>query len=397
MNEHAALAAALDRNELVALTCDLIRRQSHPGVETHEEAAARYLAELLNRHGIEAELQLIREHRYNVLARIPGRNRDKTLLLTGHTDTVGDYGCEGLFEPKVKDGRIHGRGACDMKGPVAAMVEAALMLARAGATPACDVALAFVADEEFQSIGTEKLIASGFAADAAVLGEPTGMKMCLGNRGLEWADIRVKGRGGHGSATAGTVNAVVNAAKLVCRIETEIKPRFADRTHPVLGHPQLNVGLIRGGDQPSTVPETCLIKLDRRWIDGESVDGVYAELQGEIDALHAEDPRFEATLSRNLSNLYTMEHGPVCIPADHPVVAALSAALTALTGEAPEKAAFPGWTDASLLGNFGRIPTVIAGPGDIACAHSARECVAIDELCLAARAYARLCLTYGER
>ncbi|MDD3920834.1 MAG: M20/M25/M40 family metallo-hydrolase, partial [Eubacteriales bacterium] len=149
-----------------------------------------------------------------------------------------------------------------------------------------------------------------------------------------------------------------------------------------------------GGNQPSTVPESCLIKLDRRWINGESVESVYAELQGAIDALRIKDPHFEAELSRDMTNLFTMEHGPVCIDPVHPVVQALCNALTLLTGETPEKAAFPGWTDASLLGNFGHIPTLIAGPGDIACAHSEREQVTIAQLELAAQAYALLCLTF---
>jgi len=395
MDSYAELSAALAQDELMEVAGALIHLQSHPGIDTHEEAVAGYIVEYLKPRGIMAEIHPVGEHRVNVLARIPGKNREKTLMFTGHMDTVGDYGHAGLFEPVWRDGVLYGRGACDMKGPIAAMLQAVAMLQRLGQKPACDLLLAFVADEEFQSVGTEALINASIRADAAVLGEPTGMKLCLGNRGLEWADIWVKGIGGHGSATGAQVNAVVNAARLIERIERDIRPLFAGRNHPILGNPQLNIGYIKGGNQPSTVPESCLIKLDRRWIQGESVASVYAEMQSVMDTLKAEDPHFEATLSRDLSNLYTMEHGPVCIELEHAVVRALGEALTKLTGQMPETGAFPGWTDASLLGNFGGIPTLIAGPGDIACAHSEQECVSLAQLKLAAKAYALTALTFA--
>lgn len=384
----------VDRNEVIQLASELISIESHPGNLVCEEGVAAYIHAYFIAHGIRSRLKRIEEHRYNVYAEIEGEDTASSILFTGHMDTVEDYGHPGLFTPKITDGYLYGRGACDMKGPIASMIGAATAITRSNRKPPITVRFAFVADEEFKSIGTEALIEDGPRSEAAVLGEPSRMHLCVGNRGLEWMDIWIHGKAAHGSAAEQGVNAILGAAKLIERIETRLLPDFRNRKDPILGHPVLNFGVIRGGNQPSTVAESCLIKLDRRWIWGESVESIYAEIQDLIDELHAENPSFSAELKRDMVNMNILEHGPCRIDPNHPVVRSAEDAILRYTGTKPPTEPFPGWTDASLLSNFGFTPTLIFGPGDIGCAHSERERVSLDELIQAAAVYADIAMNY---
>lgn len=392
---YGGIKKELDKNELIELTKALISIESHPGCETLEENISKYICNYLKENGIGANLQRVEEHRYNVIAKIEGKNRDKALLLTGHMDTVESYGFKELFTPVVKNNKIYGRGSSDMKGPIASMMMAAVLIKRLDIKPAGDVILAFVVDEEFKSIGTEALIKNGIKADAAILGEPSSMNISIGNRGLEWIDIEVMGKGTHGGTPEEGINAITKAAKLINKIDSELVPQISKRRHDVLGPSLMNIGVIRGGHQPSTVPDNCLIKIDRRWLPEEGVEMVYNEYQSIIDELSEEDKDFKARIYRDDSNMNEMEHGPVYIDREHILVKKLENYIKQVTGEKPEVNAFPGWTDASLISNFGGIPTVIFAPGDISCAHSERECIDIDDLYNAVLIYGLMAINYG--
>lgn len=370
----------------------LVRIPSHPGVERQEEAVALALAEFFAQHGVAAALDEAAPGRPNVLASVAGGRPGRHLLFCGHTDTVplntADPGF--AFSGEIRDGLLLGRGSVDMKGPLAAMAAALVTLASPEALSAGRVTLAAVADEEMQSLGCERLVRSGFQADGAVVGEPTGNRIALGHRGLEWLLIDFVGRAAHGGRPEEGINAIAAAARFLRKAEEELLPAFAARAHPLLGPPTWNVGTIAGGDQPSTVAATCRVTLDRRTVPGETFDGVMEEIESLLAAVRAEMPGLAARVERVPGGMATLEHVGFATPADHPLTVAAVAAAKEVCGAAGALTSFPAWTDGALLSAYAGIPTIVVGPGDLALAHAPHEAIAVDEIEAAARFYARL-------
>lgn len=384
----------IDLVELKELLKNMIAIKSHNQNPYYEERLSKFLYECLTVNGIEAKLSKVSEHRFNVNAVLKGENRGHSLILTGHLDTVGDYGVSGLFTPNEIGGRICGRGACDMKGSIASMIEAMFAIKRSRLILPYDLKLILVVDEEFKSIGTEYFIKSGERGDLAILGEPTNLDICPGNRGLEWLNIKVHGKETHGSTPEKGVNAVVMASRFIERVNKELIPKLSLREHQILGKAMMNIGAINGGFQSSSVPSECLIKIDRRWIFGESVEKVIGEYQQIIDELNREDPKFRATIERDETNMNEMEHGPCCMDIDNPLIKLASCCIKETLEKAPSIHAFTGWTDASLISNFAHIPTMILGPGDISLAHSERESIEVKELFNASVVYSLIALNF---
>ncbi|HEV8238246.1 MAG TPA: M20 family metallopeptidase [Thermoanaerobaculia bacterium] len=382
------------------LAAAMVRIPSHPGVARQEEAVARHLAAWLAAQGVAAELVEVAPGRPNVIVTAGSRDAGAPrLLLCGHTDTVplndGDPG-HG-FSGEVRDGRLLGRGAVDMKGPLAAMAAALVALDGALAEVGAATVLAAVVDEEMESLGAEALVRSRLRADAAVVGEPTGNRVALGHRGLEWLAIDFHGRAAHGGAPERGVNAIVAATRFVALAEERLVPSFASRRHPLLGPPTLNFGTIRGGDQPSTVAAACTLTLDRRSVPGESYAGIVAELTALLAEVERATPGLRTTLRRLEGGMATLEHVALETPADHPLARAAFAARGFVTGDAADApVAFPAWTDGALLAAFAGIPTIVLGPGDLADAHSPRESIGVAELEEGARIYAALALEWAQ-
>lgn len=380
----------LARTGLVELAQALVRTPSHPGLDRQEEAAARLLADWLRARGIEVEWSEAAPGRPNVVARVRAPRPGRTLLLCGHTDTVplnaDDPGFG--FAGEIVDGRLRGRGATDMKGPLAAMAAALAVAAAEGeaALPAGELVLAAVVDEEMESLGAEALVRSGFVADGAVVGEPTGNRLALGHKGIEWLAVDFTGRAAHGGTPRAGINAIAAAGRFLALIEDRLAPALAARLHPLLGAPTLNPGTIHGGDQPSTVAARATIEFDRRTVPGETFETVIAELEALLGEVRARFPGLSTAIRRVAGGMATMEHVALEIDAAHPLVGATAAALAAL-GHDAKPTHFPAWTDGALLSTNGRIPTLVLGPGDLAHAHSPREEVAVDELLDAAAIY----------
>jgi len=381
----------------VALAAELVRIPSHPGLANQEEGVARRLAAWLADQGIESRLDYVAPGRPNLVATV-GRRDAATprILFCGHTDTVplnaGDPG-HG-FSGEVRDGRLLGRGASDMKGPVAAMAAALVALDDVLGELGEAAVLAAVVDEEMESLGAEALIRSGISAGTAVVGEPTGNRVALGHRGLEWLAVHFRGRAAHGGTPERGVNAIAAAARFITLVEERLTPVFAARRHPLLGSPTLNFGTIEGGDQPSTVAASCRLALDRRSVPGETFAAISAELRALLDEIERERPGLTATLGRVEGGMATLEHRALLTAEDHPLARAAFAARRFVLGAREDEApvAFPAWTDGALLAAFGGVPTIVLGPGDLADAHSPRESIAVAEIDAAARIYAALAL-----
>jgi acetylornithine deacetylase/succinyl-diaminopimelate desuccinylase-like protein len=395
------LRARFERAGLLELAQALVRVPSHPGVERQEAAVVEVLRAYLEGHGIACEVRDVAPGRPNLVARVaaeravsgaadgpPGR----TLVLCGHTDTVplnaDDPGVG--FSGEVRDGFLLGRGAVDMKGPVAAMAAALVVAQEDRRLAAGELILAAVVDEEMESLGCEALVrdlqTGALRADAAIVGEPTSNRVALGHKGLEWLAVEFTGRSAHGGTPHAGVSAILGASRFLARVEAELQPTLRGRTHPLLGPPTINPGTIRGGDQPSTVAARCTIEFDRRTVPGETFETVIGELSTLARAVEATLPGLAISIRRLESGMATMEHLPLEISPSHPLVAALTEVVTGRRGN-PEATSFPAWTDGALLWNFGRVPTVVLGPGDLAHAHSPREALSVDELFEAAAIY----------
>ena len=391
-----AIFDEIERLKPVELAAELVKIPSHPGLERQEERVVLALAHFLGERGLDIQMEEIQPGRPNLLVSVSGERPGRHLLLCGHTDTVpvneGDPGVG--FSGEIRDGRLHGRGAVDMKGAVAAMATA--LAALHGRLPAGRVTLAAVIDEEMESLGAEKLVDTSFRADGAVVGEPTSNRIALGHKGLEWFEIDFRGRAAHGGTPEKGINAVSAAGEFIAMVERELKPRLAARRHPILGPPTLNFGRIRGGDQPSTVAAHCVLALDRRTVPGESFQTIVGELTELLARIEQTYPGLSTSVRRSEGGMSTLLHVALVTPPDGPLSRAAEIACASARSGEPARGftSFPAWTDGALLSGYAGIPTIILGPGDLSLAHSPRESCATAEIDEAARIYASLALHF---
>jgi succinyl-diaminopimelate desuccinylase len=331
--------------------------------------------------------------RLSLLAELPhpgGPDPDRpTLIVNGHLDVV-PVGADGWshdpFDPQVIDGRLYGRGTADMKGGIAAAVCALEVLDRAGVPPACKVVFHLVADEERGGrYGTQALLERGLiAGDACLIPEPTGLDLCVAERGLMQARIAVEGRPGHGSRPREGVSAIEHAARLVLALHAA---DYGDSEHPLLGRPTANVGTISGGSTFNTVAESCVIGLDRRVLPGATAASTEAKIRELIDAAGIDGLRyeFEVDMFGEASEMTVAD----------PWVKYVGDALTVATGRQPDVIGMTFTTDARFVRNQAGIPTVVCGPGEVAQAHGNDEFVSVDGLVDATAAFAELMAVYG--
>jgi acetylornithine deacetylase/succinyl-diaminopimelate desuccinylase family protein len=379
----------MDDREILELLQAMVRAPSHPGIPRQEEATARVLEAYLRKHGIACQPVEVRDGRPNLIASIEGRRPGPHLLLCGHMDTVppNEGSSVDYFSAKVEAGRMFGRGTVDMKGALAAMAGALVDIRESGGLDSGRVTLAAVIDEELESLGAEALIRSGLKAEGCIIGEPTENRVAVGHKGLEWLEARFTGRAAHGGTPEAGVSAIAAAAHFASLVEAELVPGFERRRDPVLGLPAINLGTIRGGQQPSMVAADCRIQLDRRWVTTETVEQVFDDLQEILTRVRAARPGLRTELARMPEGMATMLHGPLVIDPEHPLVLAARQAL-ADAGRNSSTAVFPAWTDGALISREAGIPTLVWGPGELKLAHSAEESVLLEDILLAARLYA---------
>lgn len=375
--------------DVVRLLSDLVAADSVnpslvPGA-AGEAAAADVAAQALRAAGLDVVVEPVVDGRPNVIGVLEGREPGPALMFCGHLDTVGVTGMTDPFVPRIADGRLYGRGAQDMKGGVAAMIAAAADLAASWSRGRLIVAC--VVDEEFASIGADALVAR-WSADAAVVTEPTDLRMAVGHKGFAWVDVQVRGRAAHGSRPSEGRDAILHMGRVLRRLE-EIDRGLQARTGvPMQGTPSLHASLISGGRELSMYPDHCALQYERRTVSGETDAVVMAEIDALLASLRTEDPAFSAA-ARLLAS-----RPPYRVPDDAPVVRALAAALDARGLEvAPVGMSF--WTDAAVLAGAG-IPSVIFGPGG-AGLHSVEEYVTLQDVdvcrALLADLAGRLCAT----
>jgi acetylornithine deacetylase len=350
--------------DLVAI--DSVNPALVPGARGEAE-----IADAIARHlrgiGLDVELQEAAPGRPNVIGVLEGRGRGRSLMLCGHIDTVGVEGMAAPFDPVERDGRIYGRGSQDMKGGVAAMIDAARIIAEEG-LPAGRLIVACVVDEEYASIGADTLV-TRWRADAAVVTEPTDLRIAIGHKGFAWFEIETRGRAAHGSRPRDGRDAIMRMGRVLHALEQIDRRLQATAPHPLLGTASLHASLIEGGRELSSYPDRCVLKLERRTITGETDTQVLAELRRVLERLQADDPEFEATLTPMFAR------PPYEIEAGHGLPATLQRVLGS---EAGELIGMSFWTDAAVLGSAG-IPAVLFGPGG-AGLHSTDEYVHVRDV-----------------
>jgi acetylornithine deacetylase/succinyl-diaminopimelate desuccinylase family protein len=357
-----------------------------PSVTGDERQAAEVVAGWCEAAGLRVEMDDVQPGRPNVVARWE-TGRRPVVLLTGHLDTVpvGEGWTRDPFGAEIEGGRLFGRGACDMKAGLAAMLAALWELRERGDEPACEVVLAAVVGEEEDSAGTLALLDRGVSADRALLAEPTGLELVRSNRGLVNYRLEIHGAAAHASEPALGENAVVAAAHVVLELDA-LARRLAEHPHPALGAPNLTVGTIRGGTRPYVVPDRCVLEVDRRVNPGETAETVRAETEEVLAAVRRQVPGLKARFEPG------PEYLPFEVAADHPFVRDVLAAMEA-SGLRPRVGAWRAASDAGFLAVRAGIPCLLFGPGHVSVAHRPDEFVDLEEIEAAREVCSRLLLS----
>ena len=353
--------------DLIAI--DSVNPSLVPGAAGEAAVAAR-VAGALRTAGLDVEVAEVAPGRSNVVGVLEGRAPGRSLMLCGHLDTVGVEGMAAPFDPIERDGCLYGRGAQDMKGGVAAMVDAVSSLAARGMLPTGRVIVAAVADEEFASVGAEALVRER-TADGAVVTEPTDLTLATGHKGFEWVEGETRGRAAHGSRPVEGLDAILRMGRVLTRLEaigTHLRTR---PMHPLLGTASLHASTISGGRELSGSPDYCQLRCERRTMTGEPEQVGLNEVRGVLEELCDADPEFEAAARPVFSR------PPYEVPVDDAVCLTLAEVMRA-HGLDTGPTGMTYWTDAAILGNAG-IPTVLFGPGG-AGLHGPEEYVDIDSV-----------------
>lgn len=352
--------------DLVAI--DSVNPSLVPGA-AGEAQIADAIAAHLRAIGLDVQLQDAAPGRTNVVGVLEGTERGRTIMFCGHTDTVGVAGMTAPFDPVIRDGRLYGRGAQDMKAGVAAMIDAARLASDRGFRKG-RILIAAVADEEYASVGADALVRE-WKADRGIVTEPTDLKIGIGHKGFAWATIDTKGRAAHGSRPGDGRDAIIRMGRVLSRLEQLDRDLQSRPSHPLLGTGSLHASIIDGGRELSSYPDHCRLQLERRTIPGESVETFGHEMDAILRVLRQEDPELEASVELMFSR------PPYEVSPDHDLPRALQTAA-AKAGVASSTAGMSFWTDAAILGHAG-IPSVLFGPGG-AGLHSTEEYVVIADV-----------------
>ncbi len=352
-----------------------------------EAAMSDYVFEWATGLGLEVRRQTVFPGRDNVIVRIPGPDGAPVLAFEAHMDTVGVTGMDDPFGAAVIDDRLHGRGACDTKGSLAAMLVAVEELAARRTELACTVELVAAVDEETSGAGARAFVDAGNQADAAVIGEPTSLAVVRAHNGCVRGEISVIGRAAHTSVASEGVNAITGMATVVLLLAS-VNGDLANAPGGPAVNGSLTVSLIEGGSGINVVPERCTVNYDRRVTPGQTEAEALAQIDAVLDRVRNQRP--DLTIERPApwftgDSLDTSATEPVVTLAEQ-VNAGLGLPDTAIW--------VPYGSDASKFAEHG-IPSIVYGPGSIDLAHSVGEYVPVAELTAAVDFYRDLALRFG--
>ncbi len=380
---------SIDREFVVRTLTDLVRINSMnpslvPGAPGEAEVA-RYIAACLGGLGLETAIDEPRPGRATAICTLKGTGGGRSLMLNGHEDTVGVEGMAAPFAATIEDGRLYGRGAHDMKGSLASCIGAVKALADARVRLRGDVIVAAVADEEYESEGTSRLV-ERCRPDGAVVTEPTNLQVCLAHKGYAWIEVETIGRAAHGSRFTEGVDANIMMGRVLSELDRLEQGLRLGPAHRLVGPPSLHAATLNGGSGLSTYAATCVLRIERRTVPGETIPVAVSQVQAIVDRLRAADARFAA----NVRLLFARE--PFEVSPDVAIVRVLVEAARQVLGEMPALVGDSPWMDPALLAEAG-VETVVMGPiggGE----HSAVEWVDVDSVVRMAEILARTALAY---
>lgn len=416
-DRQAVLSAAIDarRDDLIALTQDLIRipTVNPPGEAyleiceyVHRRLARRgWLTELVRAEGTPGDSE--KYPRWNVIARREGAFPGETVHFNSHHDVVevGSGWTTDPFGAELRDGKIFGRGTCDMKGGLASSIIAAEAFADCFPDFAGNIEISATADEETGGFGGVAYLAQrGYftpeKVQHVIIPEPLNKeRICLGHRGVWWAEIETKGRIAHGSMPFLGDSAIRHMGAVITRMEEQLFPALASRTTampvvpPQARQSTLNINSLHGG-QPEpeegfdgfpapVVAHSARMIIDRRYLIEESPEAVRQEMIDLLEQVKSERPEFRY----EVRDLWTIP--PTMTAKDAPVVTAVSSAISDVLGLAPEYVVSPGTYDQKHIDRIGRMHNCIAyGPGILDLAHQPDEYVGVDDMLDAAKVMA---------
>jgi succinyl-diaminopimelate desuccinylase len=380
--EMETLLSRIQEEELVEVCRQLVRINSvnPPG---SEREITIFVAEYLQKAGLEVEVVPHTPQRSSVLARLRGNGELPGLLFSAHLDTV-PVGVEKWvhdpFAGELSDGKIWGRGAADMKSGLAAILLAAKALAQDQLELRGDVILALTADEEVNGMGA---IALSERHDlqplqAIIVAEPSGNEIFIAEKGILWLEIVTRGKTAHGSMPELGRNAVMMMVKLLVEMERMPVPF---EPHPLLGGFSLSVNSVSGGVKANVVPDYCIATVDMRTVPGQDHTDIFRRVEALINDLARREPGF-------LAEVKVINDWPAVVTApDEPVVQRFNDALAAVSGTPSKLKGVRYYTDAAALVPALNAPMLICGPGEAGMAHQPEEFVAVDKLIEAARIY----------
>ena len=385
-----SVAAESQVQEAAELLSALVRIPSmNPAFMADGSGGERGLADFVESHlrdiGMETAQHEALPGRPNVFGRLRVPNSRGLLLFECHMDTVGidTWGPEAL-EPRLEGTTLHGRGSCDAKGCLAGMLLAVRELAQEREQLAVDIGVLGVVDEEYRFRGIQGFIEQGIDVTAAVIGEPTELGLVTATKGAVRFTLQTKGRPAHSSQPHKGNNAIYQMVEVIQHLRETLDPRFAVRSHSLVGYPTWAIGIIHGGHAANVIPETCQIVVDRRIIPGETSEGAIEEFEEAIRELAADKPDLHPSVaSRDLADW------PLDTAADEEVVQAAMRALQA-HDRPPEPQGVTYGTDASKLQVKAGVPCIVFGPGDIGYAHTDHERIELSEVAESAAIYAQI-------
>ncbi|MCI1696326.1 M20 family metallopeptidase [Aneurinibacillus aneurinilyticus] len=340
------------KSNILELLRELIRIPSvNPTLapeEGHNEVKiAEFVVDWLRKHNVDARIEFVEPGRPNVFAEV-GDGEGPTLCLCAHLDTVGTAGMEiDPFDPKIEGNRVYGRGSCDMKAGVAAIMSTAASLAAAGSIKG-KVILALVCDEEYASIGADHFVLH-HRADACILTEPSDLKMVVAHKGFLWGKVTTTGRSAHGSRWDLGDSAISKMGNVIVGLDNLDKNVLRNRREGLVGPESMHVSLISGGIGVSTYAPDCTIHIERRTLPSENTDDVKSEIERVIQNI-AKDSHIDWYFKRDSFS---------CAP-NESIIQHVTASYKSLLGSVPESVGWGGWTDAAIFQQAG-IPTINIG------------------------------------
>jgi acetylornithine deacetylase len=319
-----------------------------------EKEIGEYTSAVMQALGLEVHWYEPEPGRVSVVGRREGVGTGPSLMWNAHYDTVGVDGMEAPFAARVKDGRLHGRGAFDMKGSLAAQLAAVKALNDLNVKLRGDLLLAAVADEEYASLGTMDILWH-YHPDAVIVTEPTGLDVCVAHKGFIWLKVTTLGRAAHGSRFDLGIDANMRMGRVLARLEQLERELRQRPEHHLLGPPSLHAATVHGGSELSAYAAQCELGIERRTVPGELAGDVVSDILGILDDLGSADSSFRAVLETVLIR-EPFESAP-----GSAIVGSLDAAVSSVTGNRPDHVGNSVWMDAALFDGAG-IDTVVIGP-----------------------------------